>query len=83
MGVSVGRRRALLLVGLLLVLAGLVPLLRANAAARDRAWQEQCTARGGVVVAEQADTANPLVVHTGHPVRSCVDAQGVVVSVRD
>ena len=77
------RRRALLVVGVLLVLACLVPLLRANAAARERAWTDGCTERGGTVWSEAADTANPLVVHTGHPVLSCVSADGVVVSVRD
>jgi len=82
MGV-VGRRRALLVVGVLLVLACLVPLLRANAAARERAWTDGCTQRGGAVWSEPGDTANPLVVHTGHPVLSCVGADGVVVSVRD
>ena len=77
------RRRALLVVGVLLVLACLVPLLRANAAARERDWSDRCTHRGGAVWSEPADTANPLVVHTGHPVLSCVSADGVVVSVRD
>ena len=82
MGV-VARRRALLVVGVLLVLACLVPVLRANAAARERAWQERCVADGGTVWTGAADTANPLVVHTGHPVRQCVSAAGVVVSERD
>ena len=82
MGVVV-RRRASLVVGVLLVVACLVPLLRASAADRERAWTHGCTQRGGAVFSEPADTANPLVVHTGHPVLSCVSADGVVVSVRD
>ena len=77
------RRRVLLALAVLLVLVGTVPLLRANAAARERAWQERCTSQGGTVWAEAADTANPLVVHTGHPVQRCIGSTGVVVSVRD
>ena len=77
------RRRALLVVGVLLVLAGLIPLLRANAAAGQQAWLDRCAAQGGAVWTEPADTANPLVVHTGHPVLTCVSPAGVVVAVRD
>jgi hypothetical protein len=79
----VTRHRVLLVLAVVVVLAALVPLLRANATARDQAWHERCAAQGGAVWSEPADTANPLVVHTGHPVQRCVDATGVVVSVRD
>ena len=67
----------------LVVLAGMLPLLRANAAARQQAWQQRCLARGGQVFSQPSRAANPLVVQTGHPVLSCVSAAGVVVSVRD
>ena len=77
------RRRTLLVVGVLLVLACLVPLLRANATARGQAWQDRCVGGGGWVESTPPDTANPLVVHTGHPVLRCVSPAGVVVSVRD
>ncbi|MBB3325772.1 hypothetical protein [Microlunatus antarcticus] len=77
------RRLLLLLVGIVLVLAGLVPLLRANAAAQRRMWEESCTRAGGAVFSQPADLTNPLVVHTGHPLDECRSATGVLVSTRD
>ncbi|SEP98112.1 hypothetical protein [Microlunatus flavus] len=76
-------RRVLLVVALLAVVVGLLLLVRAGAAAREQAWVDGCVADGGWVATTPADTANPLVVHTGHPVLSCVSETGVVVSVRD
>ena len=60
-----------------------LPLLRANAAAQRRMWEESCARAGGAVFSQPADLTNPLVVHTGHPLDECRSATGVLVSTRD
>jgi hypothetical protein len=78
-------RRTWVLALLLVVvgLAGLVPLLRADEARRQAAWVFACVGSGGAVSAEPAPRDNPLVVQLPRPTYECRDATGVLVSVRD
>lgn len=78
-------RRAWVLALVLAVLgvAGLVPLLRADEARRQAAWESGCLAVGGAVFAEPALRDNPLVVQLPRPTYECRNATGVLVSVRD
>lgn len=76
-------RRRLLLAALVVVLAGLVPLLRANATHQQAVWEAGCTGSGGSVWALPPHQENVLVVQLSRPTYECRDQTGVLVSVRD
>lgn len=79
-----GRRaRVLALLVVLLGVAGLVPLLRAQETHRQAAWEAACVGSGGAVSSSPAARDNPLVVQLPRPTYECRDVTGVLVSVRD
>ena len=76
-------RRTLLALGLVVLLVGLLPLLRAESAARQRAWEQGCGKDGGSITTKPPQLDNPLVVHTGHTVYECRGVDGTLLSRRD
>ena len=81
---SVVRHRGVLVVVALALLAvGLLPLLRANAAARQRAWEADCVRQGAAVSTDPPDAYNPLIAQTGHTHYRCQARDGRVLSTRD
>ncbi len=77
------RRRAWLLVLLLVGAAGLVPLLRANEARQQASWENSCLSSGGSVWSVPAAQDNPMVVQLRRPAYECRSTAGVLVSARD
>lgn len=81
---AASRRAWVLVLPLLLTgLVALVPLLRANEARQQAAWEAACVASGGAVSTASAPQDNPLVVQLRRPTYECRSAVGAVVSVRD